>query len=646
MQPINFISTNYNYDGWCGSVSLSLPHQGWKIHISATFENYQTILNHVAFLSKKLNFSFKYASTESLIASLLDIHGNRISGGKLITIYTQNEQHCRQLLHDLYHYLKSFHGPIVLSDAQFKGTSNISYRYGVFIGTPENNFLYHNGKKYLDKKVPYFLLPPFIDSDPFAGDKLPSKSDPSWNDLTIDSAIKFSFGGGIYLGSYLNRHQIVLKEALYGVGNGTGTAIDKRKNEYYILSILNGKYFPKCLTDFYSQCNYYLVTEYISGKTFYDYFSSTGPVVVKDSQKSQALVTFVNIIKQISNLISYAHKRNVILRDIKPSNFIITNDNKVFFIDCADSIVNNQKIYSDQVMTPGYVVPEKLYNSFSEDWFKFALLIIDALSGINRNSSFASFDQISSIFSKALDIQGFSKIWGKIIIALFENKTKKLDTLLDDSRLCKITTHNNIFPKKLVINNFLDHKDVISDWIYESLAPTDKKLFNKLNNLNKLKVIDELDVLLKKFTIKNDMAYRKIKDVYSPYIYNGAAGLAYIILYFCDKYNLVKQLTSLKPFLFTLNGRYVKSANIKNGASGISLLLIYASIVTKSTNFLQLALSWNEYIDILSFEIKGAKVWCNSLPINRSSYLSYIENASEIRKFQQLINTQLGIRRE
>ena len=30
-------------------------------------------------------------------------------------------------------------------------------------------------------------------------------------------------------------------------------------------------------------------------------------------------------------------------------------------------------------------------------------------------------------------------------------------------------------------------------------------------------------------------------------------------------------------------------------------MLIYAGIVTKSTNFLQLALSWDKYIDILSF---------------------------------------------
>lgn len=98
MYPVNTVSTNYIYGGWSGHISYSLPHQGWKIHISAIYEDYQIVLNHVAFLSKKFNFSFKYASSKNLIDSLLDIHGDRTSGGKLITIYPQNEHHCYQLL--------------------------------------------------------------------------------------------------------------------------------------------------------------------------------------------------------------------------------------------------------------------------------------------------------------------------------------------------------------------------------------------------------------------------------------------------------------------------------------------------------------------------------------------------------------------
>lgn len=213
MYPINKIPISYEHNGWCGSNFYLLPHQGWKIHVSATIQNYQTVLNHVAFLSQKLKFSFKYASSISLINSLLDIHGSRINGGKLITIYPQNKEHCSRLLYDLYRFLKNFSGPIVLTDAQFKGTTNISYRYGLFVATEEKNYLYCNGKKYLDKKEPYFLLPPFIDTDPFAKDALdPIKPNTLWDNISLDYAIQFSLGGGVYLGNYLNKYKIVLKE--------------------------------------------------------------------------------------------------------------------------------------------------------------------------------------------------------------------------------------------------------------------------------------------------------------------------------------------------------------------------------------------------------------------------------------------------
>lgn len=36
-----------------------------------------------------------------------------------------------------YIVFEKFSGPIVLTDAQFKGTTNISYRYGLFVATEE-----------------------------------------------------------------------------------------------------------------------------------------------------------------------------------------------------------------------------------------------------------------------------------------------------------------------------------------------------------------------------------------------------------------------------------------------------------------------------------------------------------------------------
>ncbi|MCI5941237.1 MAG: hypothetical protein MRZ40_01560 [Ligilactobacillus animalis] len=90
MYPVNNFFSNYECQGWTGNLRYNLAHQGWKIHVSATAKNYQAVLNHVAYLATKLDFSFKFASSQKLMRELLDVHGARESGGKLITIYPKN----------------------------------------------------------------------------------------------------------------------------------------------------------------------------------------------------------------------------------------------------------------------------------------------------------------------------------------------------------------------------------------------------------------------------------------------------------------------------------------------------------------------------------------------------------------------------
>ena len=86
MYPVNRFLSSYEFNGWTVSLHYKLPHQGWKIHVSATYKNYQTVLNHVVWLAEKMDFSFKFASSSKLVEKLLDTHSVRESGGKLITI--------------------------------------------------------------------------------------------------------------------------------------------------------------------------------------------------------------------------------------------------------------------------------------------------------------------------------------------------------------------------------------------------------------------------------------------------------------------------------------------------------------------------------------------------------------------------------
>ena len=73
MYPINKIPISYELNGWCGSNFICFLIKGGKYMYLQQSKNYQTVLNHVAFYLKSLNFLFKYASSISLINSTADI---------------------------------------------------------------------------------------------------------------------------------------------------------------------------------------------------------------------------------------------------------------------------------------------------------------------------------------------------------------------------------------------------------------------------------------------------------------------------------------------------------------------------------------------------------------------------------------------
>ncbi|MEY8661868.1 lanthionine synthetase LanC family protein [Ligilactobacillus faecis] len=607
MDPINNFHKYCNYQGWKSYTYYELPYQGWKIHVSAMHQNYQTILNHVAFLAERYKFSYKFASDELLIRELLGVHSNRISGGKLITIYPKSEKHRLEVMELLYKYLRYFSGPTVLSDRQFRGTSNISYRYGAFKNRGDSLVILDNlGNEYEDKRLPYFYLPPFIE-DPFRMFVARNKDlSNNWSKLKIEKAVQFNFGGGVYKGTYFDVGAVVVKEARFGVGTGTDIAIKKRQNECAILKRLHSLYVPEIVSEFFSQNNYYLVMKEVKAKTFYDYAVSNGPVVVGNFKREEALSNFLEIIQNIAKMINFAHERGIILRDISPTNIMVNDKNKkVYFVDCADSIFYGDKC-REHIITPHYEIPHHKYNTYDEDWFKFGLLIMDGLGAVNRNHCIASFQQIQFLFSKVLEYQGFSEEWGKVVEELFSGGPSKT---LDDKQLSKLKKKGRC--KNSDIYELKISKLEISDYLYDSLSSKDKKVFDKIHevSLKSRKLLTKK--LLDELIFEQEMVYR-VSNVYSPYMYNGSAGIMYILLNYYDEYADCELLPSLVKYLDKFDGRYVKNATLSHGAAGIGMMLIYAYLVVGKKEYLKKASEWDEVVEVLSFVSHSRKCWANS----------------------------------
>ena len=95
----------------------------------------------------------------------------------------------------------------------------------------------------------------------------------------------------------------------------------------------------------------YLVMEYIEGKNLRDYMKSvTGPMPFQNA----AL-----LISETLNALGYAHQHDVIHLDIKPSNIMLSNENKIKLIDFGISQTRNRA--NERVMgTPYYMSPEQI----------------------------------------------------------------------------------------------------------------------------------------------------------------------------------------------------------------------------------------------------------------------------------------------
>lgn len=98
----------------------------------------------------------------------------------------------------------------------------------------------------------------------------------------------------------------------------------------------------------------YMVTEFIDGKTLKDIINENGPVPVK---------TAIDYALQIVAGIEHAHRRNIIHRDIKPQNIIVSVDGTVKLVDFGIARMLSQTTHTmggkDVVGSVHYISPEQ-----------------------------------------------------------------------------------------------------------------------------------------------------------------------------------------------------------------------------------------------------------------------------------------------
>lgn len=123
---------------------------------------------------------------------------------------------------------------------------------------------------------------------------------------------------------------------------------------------------------------YYIVMEYIEGVTLKEYIKANGPLSSEET---------ANIAMQICSALNVAHQKNIIHRDIKPHNIMITDNNLVKVTDfgIARASSNSTMRVGDSILgSVHYISPEQARGGYIDcrsDIYSLGIVMYEMVTG-------------------------------------------------------------------------------------------------------------------------------------------------------------------------------------------------------------------------------------------------------------------------
>jgi serine/threonine protein kinase len=326
-----------------------LPDQGWKIHVSATMEGAERVVDAVWDYCVGEHVAFKFVQGPTLLYLRNSKYADRGSSGKLATVYPQDEAEFEHLLAGLDRKLHGERGPYILSDLRY-GDGPLHVRYGGFaprrclddtgrlvpaISDPQ-------GRLIPDVRGPVFAPPPWVSLPEFLSPHLAARNTIATTDLPykITKALHFSNGGGVYLADDLGAGgQVVLKEARPHAGLvGTGEdAVARLQHERAMLEKAAGSGIaPEVRGSFMLGEHHFLVLEHIEGGALNSLFTERYPLS-RPQPDPEALAAYtawaLRIQRSAEQAVAALHERGVVFNDLHLFNIVVRPDETVALID-------------------------------------------------------------------------------------------------------------------------------------------------------------------------------------------------------------------------------------------------------------------------------------------------------------------------
>ncbi|MEV8535706.1 class III lanthionine synthetase LanKC [Streptomyces sp. NPDC051211] len=368
---------------------VTLPKQGWKIHVSATLDNAAHLLDLVAKYCVAEGVMFKFIRSAQLLQRRNGKYGDRSGSGKFITVYPLDDAHFEEVLRELDTLVGGEPGPYILSDLRYR-QGPLYVRYGGFVlqtvRSAETGELVYciespDGELVPDRRGPGFRPPEWVTVPGCLAESLAARGAGTLRDFPfrVTAAVHFSNGGGVYRGTDTrDGSEVLLREArpYAGLDADGRDAVTRHKQEHWALRRLAGApAIPRLIDYRKGHEHYFLVREWVEGTALSKELMRRNPLLngmTSATAVAEYTAWALDVLGQTERAVAGMHERGVVFGDLHPGNLLVRPDGEVVFIDFETAVPPEEQ--TGQTMgAVGFIAPAG-YTGFAVDRYALGCL--------------------------------------------------------------------------------------------------------------------------------------------------------------------------------------------------------------------------------------------------------------------------------
>ncbi|MBM7787622.1 class IV lanthionine synthetase LanL [Tenggerimyces flavus] len=375
---------------------MTVPAQGWKLHLSATPASVEQVLDSVVPDLARDGVAFKFAASVDIVRWLTSRECGRAEFGKVVTVYPANDADAAALAARLHERTAGLAGPRIMSDRPIQPGSVVHYRYGGFgsrrrldhDGIYRELLVTPDGSELVDPREAWFV-PPTWAPNPFdEAAESPTEQEKKavllGDRYVVRQAFRHSPKGGVYLASDRDTGtEAVVKHArAHAEADLAGRdARDRLRHEARMLRWLETYVpVPTVLNLFEQDGDLFMAERRLAGEPLRRWVR-----VHASGAPGVPAAKAVPMAQELTALVRTVHGAGLVLRDLSPTNVLVAPDGTAQLVDLEAAAPAGT--FARRTGTPSYRAPElvagpdDVRTDPAEDLFSLGMLLFLLATG-------------------------------------------------------------------------------------------------------------------------------------------------------------------------------------------------------------------------------------------------------------------------